>query len=813
MKRFTAMILCMMMVLSLCACNIQSDTNNSTPVWTEPPVVTLPDGSVVYSEEAFVEYPQTGEYKETALLTNVPGQRLPLLLDMRKDGTIDYLFADVEKIIDFQSFVENGAGYYTIAPDGTATKQDNGWMMELDRYMTETQEASSVSDGQWRFCFAAEEGTLLILAQYHNKYYKMNVKKNASSSHGGGGIQHSALMKVSNGELSVIPIDWEAPGLKEFPQLDRVYIRHLQLQDEQIMLKFPSNDYSTVETIVVTYQMDGTLVDVTQRNTQPFEYGGAMRGMTTHSGKDIPVIHENMIYYSLDEAWDITYKPVTQYTEDDSLYYIGKFRSEVYEGYESQPNLKMIDYGENGDFCCWFDEAGQGLLMRYTHNLEGKSDPEIVTVWSLEPIEIIESAVAQWNHTHASPIFRYETAAEELANSNLTQEEIINRLNLELLNNQGPDVMILDGLNVDKYLEFMTPLDQVNTSGVYDSILDRFSVRKNLLALPARVHPYLLGRRTEGTETVESLEQFAEMVTTSTEVLDIGKHGAAQANYNAMYYVTNYVQLFKLWYPAWADAIWENGKLNKEVFKEFLTQTNRLSEHYTLNWHTNSMNYQRPDLYSFEQWEEAGYLDFSPSISSTDNVTNSNYKFAIPYTLAAPSYPGLQVYWLCRDNVRKDTQSIPHYLESIPGPDGSGTMVPAVITGVRAGGNEAAGQEFVQILLSRDLQQGLAYYSPTLADGYPVRWSDTAALMEHMEEHVGQTFVLENSLEETLSSLHTTVIDEYLYKMTLDTARQFYRGAPTQEELDAGYEWEPISLDEAVELLEERTRIYLAELR
>ena len=140
-------------------------------------------------------------------------------------------------------------------------------------------------------------------------------------------------------------------------------------------------------------------------------------------------------------------------------------------------------------------------------------------------------------------------------------------------------------------------------------------------------------------------------------------------------------------------------------------------------------------------------------------------------------------------------------------------MVPSVITGVRAGGNEAAGQEFVQILLSREMQQGLAFYSPTLADGYPVRWSDTEALMEHMEAHVGQTFVLENSFEETLNSLHTTVIDEYLYKMTLDTARQYYRGAPTPEELDAGYEWEPITLDEAVEMLEERTRIYLAELR
>ena len=49
--------------------------------------------------------------------------------------------------------------------------------------------------------------------------------------------------------------------------------------------------------------------------------------------------------------------------------------------------------------------------------------------------------------------------------------------------------------------------------------------------------------------------------------------------------------------------------------------------------------------------------------------------------------------------------------------------------------------------------------------------------------------------------------------MALDTARLYYRGEPTQEELDAGYEWEPITIDEAVEMLYERTRIYLAEKR
>ena len=119
MKRLTAMILCLIMVFSLCACGVKPGGTTNEPVFTEPPVVTLADGSVVYSKDPFVEFPQTGEYKETALLTNVPGQGVPLLLDMRQDGTIDYIFADVEEKADFQTFSDSGAAYYTIAPDGT----------------------------------------------------------------------------------------------------------------------------------------------------------------------------------------------------------------------------------------------------------------------------------------------------------------------------------------------------------------------------------------------------------------------------------------------------------------------------------------------------------------------------------------------------------------------------------------------------------------------------------------------------------------------------------------------------------------------
>jgi hypothetical protein len=363
----------------------------------------------------------------------------------------------------------------------------------------------------------------------------------------------------------------------------------------------------------------------------------------------------------------------------------------------------------------------------------------------------------------------------------------------------------------------MVPLNGLNTEGVYESIEERFSAGDELLVLPARVTPYLLGRLAEGTENIESLTQFANIITTSTDVLDVESIGAGMLKFSGMYNVSDYVQLFRLWYPAWADAIWEGGKLNKDVFKEFLIQTNRLSEHYTMPWN-NELWW--PDIYTFNELKghpnsiRIPYLHLSDTtINAVELIPNAADRRVIPYTLEAQGHVGLFTYWLAREDVKNDTHSVAHYIDGIPGKDGTGTMVPSVITGVRAGGNEEAGQEFVQLLLSAEMQQGLGYYCPPLADGYPVTWSDTEALIDHMEEYMGQTCTVENSFEETMNGLRTTVIDEFLCEAAMDVARQYYRGEPTQEFINDGYSWEAITVDEAVEMLEERTRIYLAELR
>ena len=832
MKRLTAMILALILVFSLVGCAVKPGDNGEQPDFTEPPVVKLSDGSVVYSKEPFVEYPQTGEYKETALLTNVPGQGVPLLLDMREDGTIDYIFADVENKADFQNFASSGARYFTIAPDGTATEQDTEWMAGIDEYMAITLETTQDPNGQWRFLFTAEEDTILILGQYHNVVQPMLAQEHPDTR---GRFLYSTLFKIVDGKVTIVPLEWEVDIGTKILDLRSQYISRVKLENGQITLYkrdvlFQEEPYENLCTVI--YNMDGTVIQAKalyNEDVYPMFYwddtGIYVDSMdyVTFSNSSFPGSEKPQIRYEspyVGDYWrnrDGDYGPFSNgwylplsfnpYDENDplsySLYYHGRHLD----------NIEAVVQGSGRDYCCWYDEAGTGLLMRYTYHPEGKIEPEVVTVWTMETHSKIQSAIAQWNATHASPVFVLEYAAYEVQESHLTMEDIITRLNLDLLNNRGPDVMILDGLNVERYMEFMAPLDRISTEGVYDSILTRFTVGDDLLAIPTRANPYLLGRLADGTQGIESLEQFADIFTATTPPL--GNSVFALESFKTPYRVAGYGQLFQLWYPAWADAIWSGGKLNKDVFKEFLTHTSRLSEHYQLDSYISTRGRNRgiSSYRTYEENDQAGNLDFDAQIIETDGYMLNARGHTFPYTLAAPNHVGLYTYWLYVSEHAPEQKSTPHYLDAIPGPDGTGVMVPTVVAGVRAGGNEDEGQEFVQILLSRELQLGGAYHSTTQADGYPVKWQYTEELVQRTEAYMHNDYAVQNDYREVLNHMRAVIIDETLYKMALYAAHCHYMGDARDWEIDRGLEYTALTIEEAADLLEEMSRIYLAELR
>ena len=435
MKRFTAIILTLIMLFSLCACEVKPG-NQTEPTFTDSQEVTFPD-NLANSDVSFVDLPQTGEYKETALLTNVPGQRVPLLLDMRQDGTIDYIFAGVEEKSDFQSFEACGAAYYTIAPDGTAIKQDDKWMAEIDSYLTQTLESTQDPNGKWRFLFASEEGTILILGQYHNVVQSLSESGTVQTT---GKFLYCTLFKVADGQVTIVPLQWNVEFGSEVLDLRTQYIFWIESDGEHITVfkrdVLRSEPYENLCTVI--YNMDGTVESAEKLTTEVLFLSDYRddTGIFVHS-MDYQQIRA---YNNPDYAYVEFSRPslrcdspyMGEYCKswgDTSGTYIDQwYRSLDFNPYnpygDSEPvsyqlhyhdryldNIKAVAQGSGVDYCCWYDEAGTGLLMRYTYNPEGKIDPEILTVWSTGAYSTIQAAIAQWNATHSSPIFKLQWAA------------------------------------------------------------------------------------------------------------------------------------------------------------------------------------------------------------------------------------------------------------------------------------------------------------------------------------------------------------------------------------------------------------------
>ena len=745
MKRFINLFLCLAAVLALWGCE-------SEPV---EPAVSVPSSQV---NAAIIDYPQTGQYQETALLANVPGQGTPLLLNVRRDGSVDYLYTELTKRGDLQVLSDGGVHHYLIDPDGNASEQETLWLEPLDAYTAEVSRTAQLPDGRWRYLFAAGEGVIYIFAQYHDMLTPVDTSGNFDSM---GDIRHSALFKVEGGVLSKIPVEWNVEIGGSIQTIDTLYVDGIGVQDGVITLELYSAHYVCKRNWEVRYTVDGAFLDSKSLPLYESFTGVEVRvdsdGLVLYtareSGEKAP---SYLIYSHVEEGHGIIREyPAKQWTEDDTLYRLGR----------SLDNLEMSAEGGDETFYCWFRETDGGLLMRYCPNPDGAAEPEVVTVWSLESIPLIETAVAQWNSTHASPIFRYLVPMEN-------KDDALTRLRLELSNGKGPDVLILDGWYTEGILDYLAPLDRLDLSGVYETVLEPFTQGGDVMALPLRMEPYLLGREAEGTREIGSLEAFADVVT-ATDGFPIENHRYRRAMFN----VYNADQLFQLWYPAWAGAIWEDGRYHSEIFMELLTELDWLRTHYELS----------------------ASIDPGESIlDATDGRMYGNEnRYVFPYTLAATKHLGLYNYWWYDDGIGVTAEPIECILSGIPGPDGTGAAVARVIAGVRAGGSESAGLEFLQMLLRDEMQMGAAYYDPADADGYPVTWSATQKLLARMEEQMGQTFAVQNDLKEVLSGLRCEALDDTLYLAALDTVHAYYLGE--------------LTLEEAVAQLGETTRIYLME--
>ena len=150
---------------------------------------------------------------------------------------------------------------------------------------------------------------------------------------------------------------------------------------------------------------------------------------------------------------------------------------------------------------------------QYDPNLAA-APPSALTVYSLEDNSTVRQAAALFQSQHPDVRVDVRTAVE---NGGAVTEEMISGLNTELLSGKGADVLILDGLPADSYIEKGILMDlsevvgEVESSGeMLNNLLDGFRQEDGAVyQVPARVSfPLLVGGQ-EALQAYFSLDTMA----------------------------------------------------------------------------------------------------------------------------------------------------------------------------------------------------------------------------------------------------------------------------------------------------------------
>lgn len=170
--------------------------------------------------------------------------------------------------------------------------------------------------------------------------------------------------------------------------------------------------------------------------------------------------------------------------------------------------------GESQDYYGLFaEEAGKGLLLfHYVYDPDMAAvPPSGLTVYSLKDHSTVRQAASQFQSEHPDVRVEVRTAVED---GGSVTEEMIQGLNTELLSGKGADILILDGLPADSYIEKGILMDlsglveELESSGeMYNNLLDGLKEEDGkIYQVPARFSfPLLLGEE-KAIQAYSSLE-------------------------------------------------------------------------------------------------------------------------------------------------------------------------------------------------------------------------------------------------------------------------------------------------------------------
>lgn len=457
----------------------------------------------------------------------------------------------------------------------------------------------------------------------------------------------------------------------------------------------------------------------------------------------------------------------------------GDTREVLMRGNDFTWGSRDVWYGcETPDHAFWMilqDREKQGLY-RYEYDPE-KTVENTLTIFSMQSDKTLTQTIALWNQRHPETQIEHIVGASDLEQGAMTEEDVIRRLNSQLLAGDGPDLLILDGLPAEALMRqgMLTDLTgQLELDDVRPNVLASFQRAGALYAVPTGINPCIAGgEEAQLDDRIRSLDGLADAV---EEMPDM-----EQSNDCCLSFVLNsYEKVFDLFYPASAAEIWQEGKLNQDAYLRFVRSVNRIARRthsQTIKTIHNQAESNRETAHE-EMYEKY-------SLSSLNEFHNGKSRwFVDDWDSAYGAGSFSRVRRGTTGNIT-GTDYVPIHVVPMPSvkENTKGVFVPSCSAAIPASStqNRELALQFIQLMLCEEIQS-----DPNRLTGLAVTqkgWENALRTVRKTEP-----VVLTQDPAELLAGMQPTLLDPILQDAAQKASAKLYDGEWTEQEACAAIE-------------------------
>lgn len=209
-------------------------------------------------------------------------------------------------------------------------------------------------------------------------------------------------------------------------------------------------------------------------------------------------------------------------------------------------------------------------MMRYSYDAAIPTAPDALRVYSVYEDSQVSKAVSAFRVQHPDMPVVYEVGMN--AHYGATVDDVLKNLATEIAAGNGPDILVMDDIPFDSYVEkgaLMSLSDLregMTEENYFVNVIDAFSRNEKLYAIPMTFAVPVLGGAPDLLEGVESLSDLADLLER--------ERGKSQADY--VFCTWDAESTLRLLAQSSQGAWIQDGTLDRDAVEEFLTQAKRI---------------------------------------------------------------------------------------------------------------------------------------------------------------------------------------------------------------------------------------------